>query len=156
MFNVDFDKLLTWLLPALLRKPVFFAWVQTLCSPVKQLYDEFIAKRTTDLYVLNHDSRVFSIQAVLNDRFDNVNRTIYLTDGFAKPRIYLYTPEENKPVYLNPTIPVYNEGDYGDTGIDFIVWVPNAVAISNQDLIEMTSLVNKYKLASKRFSIYRV
>lgn len=156
MFNIDFSKLILWNIPALLRQTVLFAWLKLLCSPVVQLYDEFMAKRAADLYTLSHDSRVFSIEAVLNDSFDNTERRIYITDGFTKSRLYLYTRTEDKPLYLNPSIPLYNRGDYADTGIDFIVWVPTQVALTAQDLIQLNALVLKYKLASKRFKVYRI
>lgn len=156
MFNIDFNKLIIWMLPFLRRQTRYYSWMQALCSGVISMYSEFMVKRAADLYNLAHDSRVFSIQAVLNDQFDNVNRTIYITDGFTKERTYLYTREEAKPVYLNPSIPLFNNDDYADTGVDFIVWVPNAIVLSAQDMILLTSLVNKYKLASKRFTTYRV
>jgi hypothetical protein len=156
MFNIDFNKLITWLIPAPLRKEIFFAWMQVLCSPVIQLYGEFMAKRSADLYTLDHNGRVFSLEAVLNDAFDSSDRSIYITDGFTKSRLYAYTRAEEKPLYLNPDVPMYNRADYADTGIDFIVWVPTAVPLSAQQLIQLNSLVIKYKLAGKRFKVYRI
>jgi len=155
MFNIDFDSLIAVCLPALLWKPKLFAWLKVLCYPVTKIYDEFMAKRDADLYNLRQDSRVFSMQAVFNDRFDNVSRRIYITDGFTKDRTYIYTPAEVKPLYLG-SVPLYNPGDYADTGVDFIVWVPTIVSLSAQDLIELTALANNYKLAGKRFKVYRI
>ena len=97
---------------------------------------------------------MFSLTNVLNDRFDNTGRTIYITDGFTKERFYIYTRAENKPQF--PQIYLFNRADYADTGTDFIVWVPIAVFISPDDLIEMKALVKKYKLDPKRFKIYRI
>jgi len=156
MFDVDFNKLITWLLPPLLRKPIYYAWMRALCAPVVSLYNTFITQRNADLYRINHDSRVFSMQAVFNDAFDSVSRRIYITDGFNKSRIYLYTRAENEPVFLSPSIYLYNPGDYADTGIDFIVWVPNAITMAPTDLVHLDSLIKQYKLASKRYAIYRV
>ena len=156
MFNIDFNKLITWLLPPLLRQPVFYGWIRALCGGAINMYGLFMTNRTAHLYELNHDSRVFSMEAVFNDAFDPVNRTIYITDGFNKNRLYIYLRAELEPVYLNPAIYLYNPGDYDDTGIDFIVWVPNAVLLSATGLIQLTALVNAYKLASKRYAIYRV
>lgn len=132
-----------------------------MCSGVVSLYNEFTVNCTSYLYEVNHDSRVFSIEAVLNDQFDNVDRRIYITDGLNKNRIYLFTREEAKPVYLykrseNKPVYLFNRADYSDTGADFIVWVPTAVVLNAQDMILLNSLVNKYRLASKRFSVYTV
>lgn len=115
-----------------------------------------MVNRANNIYLLTHNSQVCSMENVFNDRFDRDQRRIYITDGFTKDRIYIYTREENKPVYLNPSIPLYNRGDYGDTGVDFIVWVPTGIFMSPQDMIELTALINRYKLGSKRFKIYRV
>ena len=156
MFDIDFNKLITWLLPPLLRQPIYFAWVRALCAPAVTLYNTFITQRNADLYRINHDSRVFSMEAVFNDSFDSVSRRIYVTDGFNKSRIYLYTRTENEPVFLNPSIPLYNRGDYADTGIDFIVWVPNTIIMTATDLVQLDGLIRKYKLVSKRYAIYRV
>jgi hypothetical protein len=144
------------MIPAPLRKPVLTAWLHTLCWPVVQLYNEFMIKRSGDLYNLAHDSRVFSMEAVFNDRFDSVERRIYIADGLTKTRLYAYLRIENKPLFLHPSIPLYNRGDYADTGIDFIVWVPTVISLSAQNLIELNALIVKYKLAGKRFKIYRV
>lgn len=154
MFNIDFVALIRWFVPSHLRDAVTLGWLRSLCAPVFQLYNEFIVKRAKALYILSHDSRVFSIEAVLNDRFDSTARSIYITKGLGKERIPIYTPAENKPVRM--PIPLYRVGDYADTGIDFIVWVPTAINITTQDITEMTSLVNEYCLAGKRFNITRI
>jgi hypothetical protein len=156
MFDIDFDKLIGWLLPAALRRTIYYAWVKALCSPMVSMYGTFTAWRNANLYQIRHDSRVFSMQAVFNDAFDKINRRIYITDGYNKNRIYLYTRTEAQPVFLNPSIPLWNRGDYSDTGVDFIVWVPTAITMTVTDMIQLTGLVNKYKLASKRYAIYRV
>lgn len=154
MFNINYDRWVMLMLPLRKRKAKLFAWLRALCTPVVIMYNIFLAKRSADLYNLMHDSRVFSLEAMLNDRFDSVERRIYIDDGFAFDRIYIFQPDENKPLYLG-SVPLHNEGDYADTGVDFIVNVPEAITLSNQDLIEMEAKVKYYKLASKRFLIYR-
>lgn len=156
MYDINFDRLIRWMHPVFLRKPILLALLRAVCYPFSIIHANFLAYRDNVLYILDHDSTVYSIENVLNDRFDSADRMIYITDGFTKERIYLYTRVEDKPEYLNPDITLYNRGDYADTGIDFIVWVPTAVTVSAQDLIELRALVNRYKLAGKRFEIYRV
>lgn len=154
MFNLDIDKLILWLIPAALRKPVLYAWLKALCLPVIQLYDQFMIRRLASLYRISHNGQVFSMEAMLNDRFDLIARRIYITDGFTKDRIYIYTRLENKPVSLG-VIPLYNRSDYADTGVDFIVWIPNEILISTEDQFELRALLNFYKLAGKRYRTYR-
>lgn len=93
------------------------------------------------------------MEKVLNDKFDNTERRIYITDGFTKDRIYLYTPEELKTKFLG-SLTLFNKDDYSDTGVDFIVWVP--AGISGQTLIEMKAQIDFYRLTSKRFRIYNI
>lgn len=156
MYDIDFDKLLKWLQPVFMRRPKWLAMLRCLAYPLSIIHASFLAFRDNIIYILSHDSTVYSIENVLNDRFDNSARRIYITDGFTKSRLYLYTRAESKPLYLNPAKPLYNRADYADTGVDFIVWVPTVVTVSAQDLIELTALVNRYKLAGKRFKIYRI
>lgn len=155
MFNLDINKLVLWLIPAFLRKPVMYAWLKTLCFPLIQVYNQFSIKRTDNLYKIAHNSQVFNMEQVLNDRFDNAERRIYITDGLTKDRTYIYTPNELKPVYLGD-ISIWNSDDYADTGVDFIAWIPTAAGVTDQDLIEMKAQVNFYKLAGKRYRIYTI
>ena len=155
MFNIDFNRLILWLIPAFLRRAKLYAWLQTLCSPVVNIYDEFIKERDANLYKLSHNSQVFSLEKVMNDKFDSQERRIYISDGFTKDRIYIHRRIEDKPVYLHP-IYLHNRGDYADTGVDFIVWIPWAVFMSPQNLVEAKALIDFYKLAGKRYKFYRV
>lgn len=154
VFNIDFEKLVWWLIPTFLRKPIIYAYVKALVNPAAQLHQEFLNNRQSNLYKLSHNSQVFSIENVLNDKFDTTQRRIYITDGFTKERKYVYTRAELKPLYLD--IVLFNREDYADTGVDFIVWIPVAVFMSPQNLIEAKALVNFYKRGSKRFKIYRI
>lgn len=155
MFNIDMQKFLTLLLPTFLRKKKRIALIRCYCFPLMVIYQNFMAFREWNLYRINHNSQVVSMENVFNDRFDNEQRRIYITNGFGRERKYMYTRAENRPLYLG-TQYLYNRGDYADTGIDFIVWVPTAILLTPQDKIELTSLINNYRLPTKRFKIYRV
>lgn len=154
MFNIDFDKFLLQLLPSFLRKQKRVALLKSLIYPVRKMDEQFMQYRNDKLYELNHNGQRFSIENVLNDRFDPVQRRIYNTDGYTKDRLYIYGTTEAKPVYL-PTY-IYGSDDYADTGVDTIVWVPNAIAITVDEMVEMKALIDKYRISSKRFKIQRV
>jgi len=154
MYNIDYNKLILWLLPDFKRKSNQYAWLKSLCAPVLRLHGIFLKNRDANLYKINHTPQVFSLQKVLNDRFDTAQRRIYITDGYTKDRYYIYTNAEDKPKTLG-TITLHNRSDYSDTGVDFIVWVPAGVVLSVSDNYEMKSLIDFYKLASKRYTIYR-
>jgi hypothetical protein len=154
MFNLDYNKLLLQLIPSFLRRPRMVGWLQSLIYPVKELFEIFIEFRTQKLYELSHNGQVFSMENVLNDRFDTMERRIYITDGLTKDRMYAYTRDENKPLFL-PKF-VYTRGDYADSGVDFIVWVPNAIGITLEEMYELRAKVTKYKIDPKRYKVYRV
>jgi hypothetical protein len=154
MFNIDFNKFILQLLPLMFRRPVWYAWMKSLVYPVKEIYNQFIDFREAKKYQLNHNGQVFSMEDVLNDRFDNADRRIYLTDGLTKDRIYLYTREEDKSAFLPKFI--YNRADYADSGVDFIVWVPNAIVITLEEMYELRAKVDLYRINPKRYKVYRV
>jgi len=160
MYQIDFNKLVLWLIPAFLRKPKMYAWLQALIVPCITLKASFLNNRKTNLYKLSHGSQMFSIEAVLNDRFDKTDRRIKVKDVVFKERIYCDVREDAHPIYLNSPyrktyIPLYNRVDYAGDAIDFRIIIPQVVSVSDDNLIEAKALVNFYKRASKRFEIYR-
>lgn len=155
MYNLDYNKLNEQVTPSFLRKDRLTGLLQSIIFPVKQLFEIFKKFREAKIYELTHSGQIFSLENVLNDRFDQIDRRIYITDGLTKDRTYIYTRDENKAVYLGNLF-LYNRGDYADTGVDFIVWVPNAIVISLEEMYELRASVNKYKIDPKRFKVYRV
>ena len=154
MYNIDYNKLILWLVPDFKRKSKHYAWLRVLASPVVRLSELFLKRREENLYRISHNGQVFSLQKVLNDRFDSQQRRIYITDGYSMDRLFIHTRDEDKPKSLG-TLYLHNRGDYSDTGVDFIVWVPNTVPLTSSNNYELRSLVDFYKLASKRYTIYR-
>ena len=138
------------MLPSFLRKPILTAFLQSLLVPISQLHYDWLQKRTADWYIINHTGQVRLLRKVLNDALDVGSRRIYITDGNAFPRKYIYTRAENKPVFLGKLF-IYQNSEYLNTGVDFIVFVPQEVI--DTKINELHSLIRKYKLASKRYQI---
>jgi len=151
MFNINFIRLINWLFPGQLLLPKIKAYVNSCISPIIQVYNDFYQRRLDNIYKLTHNGQVCYLKASLNDRFDKNLRRITIKDGNRYNRVYLYTTAEHKPKYLG-TIHLYTNKDYADTGVDFIVKVPLALENSINNF-EIISLINFYKLASKRYSI---
>lgn len=154
MFNVDFSKLVLWLVPAFLRKPKALALLRSFCWPITEAYGVFLANRDNNIFKLNHNSQVYSMEKMLNDIFDSASRRIYITDGYTKDPVYIFLEIEDKPKILGEMI-LYNEEDYADTGVDFIVWIP-AELNNEQTKIDIKGQVDFYKLAAKRYKIYTI
>jgi hypothetical protein len=165
IYNIDWVVLRRQLLPVRLRdsggvlRLLRMKWLAVLTKPVELRYIDFMAFRTSTLYKLAHNGQVCYLEAVANDAFDAVDRTIYITDGEFESALVIYLQAElqPKPIYLaieNMPEAVYTAAEiYGD-GMDFIVHVPNAVAVSaGYDEDRLRQLINDYKLDGMRFSI---
>lgn len=148
-FNVNWDRLSLLLTPTFLRDEVMKLWMALLLSPVGTVHYWWVQKRADNIYKLAHNSQKCYLRGALNDRFDNELRRIRIDDGNAFKRKYIYTDAEEKPKYLG-TIFLYDDSDYSDTGVDFIVVLPVGLMYS---VYEMRALIDFYRLASKRYKI---
>ena len=134
VFNIDYNLLLKLLLPKVLRQPLQLAWLSSLVSPVKYLYEQFTTYRKATDYYLSHNSQVVYLQAVLNDRYDEGLRRIRITDGpFIDPQ-FMYKQVENKPMYLNKSSEsqprhIYTNGETVNApgSIDFFIKKPVSI-----------------------------
>ncbi|WP_134355673.1 hypothetical protein [Flavobacterium psychrophilum] len=137
-------------LPLDLRQPKNIAYVLALLEPVEWLYYQWLQKRDFDWYRLKHTGQVCKLRKVLNDNLDKSLRRIYIAQGTAFPRKYIYTKAENKPKYLG-TYFIKSQDEYENTGVDFIVFVPTEIKTASID--QLKYLLNYYKLAGKRYKI---
>ena len=162
-YNIDFNVLANLLTPPFLRKPKLIDWLITLLKPLEETNYKFKAFRRQAIYKVTHNGQVVYLQKVLRDAYDNDLRRILIVDAFSidplwvypennlQP-IYVYTEAENKPVYVHD-MSIFNAGDY-----DFLVLFPLELKpITDFDTnileIQIKSLINYYKLASKRYKI---
>lgn len=148
-YNLEINKLIELLTPTFLRKEKHLAWLRSLHFPLQKVLDDFLFERKQNLYNRSHNGQVCYLRKVLNDKFDISERRIKITDGNRFKRRYIYTRGEKKPLYLGK-IYLYDRADYADAGVDFIVLVPKGL---NYSSFEMKSLIDFYRLASKRYKI---
>ena len=150
-YKINFDKLVVMLLPTFLRKPRMIAFITLFSSELTKLYNNWLVKKIEDEKWLYHNSQVCRLRKILNDEFDDLQRRIQITDGQLYERKYIYTLGEKKPKYLGKIF-IRQSSDYADTGIDFFVVVPTEINIE-QNKYKLEALINRYKLASKRYKI---
>ena len=149
-FKISFDKLVIQLLPTFLRKPRMIAFISLFSAELTKLHNAWLVKKAQDETWLNHNSQVCFLRKILNDEFDDLQRRIKITDGQLYERKYVYTLGEKKPVYGK--VFLRQNSDYADSGIDFYVIVPMDLNIE-QNKYKLEALINRYKLASKRYKI---
>ena len=149
-FKVEYNKLALLLLPDFLRGDLIIAYVQTLFIPIDKLYYLWYKFRTENLYKVKHTGQICYLRKALNDKFDFMERRIYIGNGNTFIREYLYTTAENRTRFLGTMYLNKNE-DYADTGVDFVVFVP--LEIMNTLSFEVKALIEFYKLGGKRYKI---
>ena len=148
-WNINFNRLAVLLLPTFLRSDTMKAWVYFQLEMIADIHYQWKQFRSANIYKLSHNSQKCYLRAALNDRFDNELRRIRIDDGNAFKRKYIYTDAEEKPKFLG-TMFLYDDSDYEDTGVDFIVVVPAGLLYNSY---EMKALIDFYRLASKRYKI---
>ncbi len=162
IFEINYNRLIVLLLPSFLQKQVWVAFLKALTAPVVTQYNNFLHQRTDNIYKVNITGQVCYLRKMLNDKFDAIERRIYITEGQTNDWVFVYKKElfnstDNKnPIWLKPAsigVTLLSKRDQLDVlGIDFKVMIP-AVIQSSIDENQMKSLLNYYKLASKRYTI---
>jgi hypothetical protein len=153
-YEINYNKLAILMLPSFLRKPLLVGYVQALLTPIAKLHRDWKQKRElVDWYKLNHTGQVLSLRKVLNDALDPSQRRIMMDEGNAFPRKYIYTRQEQKPVFLG-TMHIYQNSEYVSVGADFNVFVPAEIIATS--IHQLHALITFYKLASKRYKIHPI
>lgn len=163
IYNLNFAKLANLLTPPFLRKPKLIDWLVVLLKPLGDVNRSFNKFRAKSIYQVTHNGQVYSLQAVLNDAYDNDLRRIRIVDSYVIDPVYVYPEADQRPVYINPdgvnpTTYLYDDSIFVDIDVDFLVLIPEEYKPADpQDLnilvIQIRSLINYYKLASKRYKI---
>jgi len=156
MFNIDFNKIIRWLMPHYLVKPKHVAWLTVLLSPIIWLYNQFLVYRSAKLLEATINSQVNRFTKALQQTFGNtgifiLHPSAFLTQSFIYLEIEGATPQFDYLAIENHT-PIdydYVQLEY-DSQIDFIVRVPAALTELQK---QIGAFVNKYKYFGKRFRI---
>jgi hypothetical protein len=149
-YKVDFKKLAILMLPTFLRKPIVVAYLQSLLVPIDSVYYNWSVFRNDNIYKMQHNGQICYLRKALNDKFDPSLRRIYIGNGNRYERQYLYTTPEDRPRYLG-TMYLHQNLDYADTGLDFIVYVPQEII--DESPFALKALIDFYKAGGKRYKI---
>ncbi len=154
MFNIDINTIIRQILPPFKRSQSILEYLRAAVHPLIELHQNFLEQRQKTLEYLAYNSQVIYLERLLNQVFNNGNTGIYISDAVQFDYWFLYNNAEQHPQYLyntseNQPVFLYNEQEF-DTNYDFIVWVPTAVTFN---INRMRALINRYKLAGKRYDI---
>ncbi len=125
MYNVNWLLLLAqntfigWI------KPLRLIWANVFIAPVRVLYNTFLQYRLDALYKLNFNGQIIYLEHVLNDRFDNIGRGIYIDNVADQHRMYWYNAGEGRDaVYVYNNYDAANPYVVGEYSVyDNKVWV---------------------------------
>ena len=157
-YNPDILKIVSQIIPRVLRKDRFAAIIFALLKPLQDLNDIFSAWADKIKVKLIYNSQTIYLEKILNDLFDSTLRRIEvittirsleimmtnLTEGLTP--IYIFNASEgiSEPYIFNGS----ESFDY-----DFEVRIPSELsALSDR----ITAQVNDLKLSEKRFKIIEI
>lgn len=162
VFLVNFVNLIKLSLPINLRKPKILVYLTALFSPLIGRYNYLVDFRKKVLYIVAHNSSITLLQKMLNDKFDSVERRIYIKNIERKDIDRFYYSDENKEFGY------YDEGNVqkgfyyifqnDNISPDYIVHIP--IEYQPQDandldnyLVRVRSEINRYNHYSKTYII---
>jgi hypothetical protein len=148
IYNVDFKILAQLLLLTMLRRDSNNSLLNATIKPLELLHENFQAFRSDVTNKMSYNSQVFSIQKMLNDRFDNDSRRIRIAQTNVREPLMLYRREEEKPVVLGRKI-LYRRDVVGDSR-SFTITLPAALQ-TNENRIR--SNVDFYKLTTTNYTL---
>jgi hypothetical protein len=155
MFEINFKKLIQIIVPYFLFKEKLRDYLFAATKGLETVHGFFKTFRIKSIKDLQFTGQLVYLEHILNDDFDNGVRGIYIINVNVNQFNFVYRKIENKPVYLSRksegATPFYlsRRAEYGFI-VDFIVNVPIAVVFDSN---QMKALINKYKLAGKRYKI---
>lgn len=154
--KIDWNILAIDQIPIALRKPSVSALAQIVLKPLNSLYYKWYNWRKENIYKLEHTGQICYLRGSLNDKFDPIDRRIYIGNGLLYDTQYIFTEAEEQDVWLDTeeeedTIWLRTESETADTGLDLIVYVPEA--IYNTQLDGLKAHIDFYKAGGKRYSI---
>lgn len=159
-YRVNVKRLALLTLPTAWRKPLMGAIVYAIVTPIGRLVAELVAWRGEQDYRLRHNGQVCKLRAVLNDEADPGERRITIEDAEStegETANLIYRREEGRWVMLpersnGGAVTVNRRGYGGVSGYDFWVNIPEELRATT-DESRLRAIINKYKLASKRYAI---
>jgi hypothetical protein len=158
MYSIDFEILISDLLPWFLRTVTFKSWISSLLYPLQVLYADFLTFRTEQMFRVQLSGQVAHLEFALNYLYygDGTLRRIIISDSYYVPSLTVYNATETEESIFvfnssesEASLFLLNTAESIDE-TDFIVLVPEALLFDEN---KMRSTVNIFKLAGSRFLI---
>lgn len=156
-FDINWNVFGVQNLPNKWRDVVSISFLKVILRPLNDLYYKWYNWRIDNIYKLDHTSQICYLRGSLNDKFDPIERRIYIGDGLLFDTQYIFTEAEDKDEWLDTesepeTLWLRTESETADSGLDFIVYVPEAIYITQIDALR--AHIKFYKAGGKRYNIF--
>ncbi len=155
-YSVNFVNLVRYVFPSKLRKPRMIGWLTTLLKPLQDNQDEFVSWSGGVRYDMAITPQVIYLEKLLNDKFDEVLRRIYIDDAisFESNELRMKLEERRSSelrmkTELEPSKFILRMRSEFQSEYDFIVYKPSSV--TNESL--MSAYLDRHKAAGKRYKI---
>jgi hypothetical protein len=158
-YNTGYPLLHLLLTPVMLRRPLLSALLVSLARPFEALHVDFRAYvQTLEVQV---NAQVCYMQAALNDEFDYIKRRIGVRQAAPEDDAsLLWREDRDRPVMIcregTPGYVPYmlgRDGQAGSGSVDFEIVIPTNMAFTVLEIRRLKALVNRNKLASKKYRI---
>jgi hypothetical protein len=156
MFNINFNRLITWELPPEERSRGRIAWIFAITAHLRLVFRLFLQFRTSANWRATINGQVHRLRQALRQQYGNTSIQIVHPQGILS-NVYIYQRSEAQtPTYvyrrseIQPSVHIQNF-NYYQNQFDFIVIIPLSL-VSRAP--EIYSFVESYKLAGKRFAIF--
>ena len=156
-YSFDVVKMIRWLLPFFLLKPIHLAWLKTLHVSLKNRYADFLSYRALTLANATINSSVNRLTQALWDNFDPTQATYLLQNPSFHQAAFIYLHDEYPtPAFDYLSIEKLNtEFDYLTSeesllGYNFVVRIPLAIAAKTNAIY---AFVKRYIFSSITFTV---
>ena len=152
-YNIDFKKLIEWLLPVLKCKPVFISWLYAHLKYLRQLLNNFIAWGAEKKDEISWNGQTIVLKNLLIQKF---GAGIWI-ENILREKRYVFgwpihdTRNVNYFTIYNSNNPIlYEHGVVLPDQISFIVHVPDTLIY---DEVQMQAYIDKYKMLGTNYEI---
>lgn len=158
MFNVDLKRQAYMQLAYVLRQALHVVWINLLVGSSFNTLNGIRDYRNSDLYLLQFSASRIYLEHFLNDKFDPVNRDIYIENlEFINPK-YRYNEIEDRENYVfnkaEGAVPnyLYNKLEI-DNQPGFIVYVPMTIMLDTVMRLRIRQAVDIFNICTINYEI---
>ena len=130
-YNLDLDRLVTWLLPSTLRKPKILSFLKAAIMPIKTLYAIFLVEGKVMLNEARMAPQTAKLERLLNTSLDGNGGRITI----VHPQLYHISVSDARILFITDLTPLIIQDNNISSLVDFHVKIPADFAKSYQMIL---------------------